>query len=153
MEPLKVPFLIPIEYPKPDFKISTKNGKQFIWDGIRKKMLVLTPEEWVRQNFIRFLTRVMHYPASLLALEKEIRLASRKKRCDIIVYKKAVPWMIVECKETRVPLNQKTLEQIINYNMSLQVPYLVLTNGETTYAVQRDSTSWNYIRTLPPWKE
>ncbi len=152
MDPFDKPFPLAIAYPEPDFKITIKNGKQMIWDQIRKKMLVLTPEEWVRQNFIRYLIQVMQYPASLLALEKEIRLASRKKRCDIVVYKEAAPWMIVECKEVRVQLNQRTLEQILNYNMALQVPYLVLTNGTQTYAVKREPASWHYLTALPPWK-
>lgn len=146
------PILIPVDFPEPDFRISDVSGKQMIWDAIRKKNLVLTPEEWVRQNFIQYLTQVLKYPPSLMAIEKEIHLGTVKKRCDIVVYKEARPWMIVECKEPNVPLNEKVLTQIINYNMVLKVSYLVLTNGLQTYAVHSKDTAWDYQKLLPEWQ-
>lgn len=145
------PLLIPIAYPEPDFQISSEQGKQMIWDTIRKKRLVLTPEEWVRQNFIQYLTKVLKYPASLMAIEKGIQLTALKKRCDIVVYKKARPWMIVECKEPQIQINEKVLRQILTYNIALQVPYLVLTNGPHTFAVHIMGRHWEYLKLLPEW--
>ena len=91
--------MLMINYPEPSFRVKTEKGKECIFDPHRRKWLILTPEEWVRQNFIQYLIQVMNYPASLIALEKEIWLGEMKKRFDILVYNKDhQPWMIVECK-------------------------------------------------------
>lgn len=151
MSSQQIPYLIPISYPDPDFKIQTVEGRPVILDKIRKKNIILTPEEWVRQNFIRYLIEIKKYPASLMAIEKEIKLNERKKRCDIVVYKNALPWMVVECKEPEIIIDQKVLEQILSYNMSLKVPYLVLTNGKYTYGIQSNGDSWSYLTELPDY--
>ena len=142
---------IPVAYPEPDFKIRTSGGKQEIWDRVRKKFTALTPEEWVRQNFLGYLIRVMGYPASLMAVEKEIRLGELRKRCDIVVYRKSIPWLIVECKEPSVPVSESVLRQILAYNMSLDVPYLVLTNGNQTCGVERNETGPAFLTGLPAY--
>ncbi|MCZ2223765.1 MAG: type I restriction enzyme HsdR N-terminal domain-containing protein [Chitinophagales bacterium] len=128
--------MISINYPKYNFKIKEKEEKEFIYDEIRKRWVRLTPEEWVRQNFIQYLIQQKHYPASLIAVEKEIKLADVKKRCDIIIYKNAVPYLIVECKEMNVTLNDKTIQQILTYNQTLDVEILIITNGNTTFAFE-----------------
>lgn len=128
--------MLHIQYPPPAFKIKKELDKEWIWDDIRKKWVRLTPEEWVRQNFVQYLIQVKNYPASLMAIEKEIRLGEISKRCDIVVYQKEAPYLIVECKEMGVPINQKTAEQIFRYNISLKATILVLTNGNDTLAVQ-----------------
>jgi hypothetical protein len=143
------PVPLSIAYPEPDFRIRTEQGRQVIWDQVRKKYVALTVEEWVRQNFLRYLTGVMGYPPLLMSVEKEIRLGELKKRCDIVVYRNSRPWMIVECKAPGTPLSGKALLQLLGYNMSLQVSYLVLTNGERTYAVQCLQTGGRYIERLP----
>ncbi|HLR38116.1 MAG TPA: type I restriction enzyme HsdR N-terminal domain-containing protein [Chitinophagaceae bacterium] len=145
--------LIPlsIHYPEPHFRISKSGEKQCIWDSIRKKNLVLTPEEWVRQNFIQHLIQILAYPASLLSIEKEIKVGKRRKRCDIVVYKEAKPWMIIECKEPDVHIDKKVLNQILNYNMTLQVPYLILTNGPETFGIKRSDNQWHFIDKMPSW--
>lgn len=143
--------VIPIAYPEPDFKTRVLEGKQMIWDQVRKKFVVLTPEEWVRQNFLSYLIRVMGYPGSLMAVEKEIRLGSLKKRCDIVLYDNAMPWMIVECKEPGIPLTEPALRQILAYNMTLRVRYLILTNGNHTYGMQLGVASQGFISALPPY--
>jgi len=147
----KSPILIPVNYPDPDFKVTRVRGKQIIRDVIRKKDIILTPEEWVRQNFIQYLIQVLKYPASLFSIEKEIRLPALTKRCDIVVYRDAKPWMIIECKEPKVIINQKVLQQILTYNMALQTPFLVLTNGPRTYAIERAGSTWQYLSALPKW--
>jgi hypothetical protein len=145
------PSLVSVQYPVPDFNIRTVGDRKMIWDGIRKKFIPLTSEEWVRQNFLQYLIRVKNYPGSLMAIEKEIHLGERKKRCDIVVYQASVPWMIVECKEPHVVIDQKTMKQILAYNMAIPAPYLVLTNGDVTYGIHRTGLSWDYITDLPEY--
>jgi hypothetical protein len=127
--------MIKIEYPPYQPKIKVENEKEFIFDEFRKRWVLLTPEEWVRQNFLQYLTQTKKYPASLIAVEKEIKLGELKKRFDIVVYDADTkPWMIVECKEMNVPLDKTVLDQVLRYNMSLKVPYLVITNGSHCHA-------------------
>lgn len=134
--------MIKIVYPQPAFKIKMQDDKESIFDSIRKKWVLLTPEEWVRQNFIAYLVIEKKYPNSLFAIEKEIQLGELKRRCDIVVYKNNLPWMIVECKEMNVTVNEKTIEQILNYNQALQVNYLIVTNGTSTYGFDCATKKW-----------
>ena len=111
---------------------------------------MLTPEEWVRQNFLQYLTQTKKYPASLIAVEKEIKLGELKKRFDIVVYdKNSKPWMIVECKEMNVSLDKSVLDQILRYNISLDVPYLVITNGSYCMALKLNENLMQGIGVLP----
>jgi hypothetical protein len=121
--------MIRIDYPQNNFRFKEEAGKEFIFDEVRKQWIKLTPEEWVRQNFLQYLIQIKKYPASLIAVEKEIALGELRKRCDIIIYKNEKPWMIIECKEMNVELNDKVVDQILNYNQSLNVHYLIITNG------------------------
>jgi hypothetical protein len=122
--------MIKIDYPPYKPRIKNEKDKEFIFDEIRKRWVTLTPEEWVRQNFLQYLTIAKKYPASLIAVEKEIAMGDLKKRFDIVVYaKNTQPRMIVECKEMNVELNSKVLDQALRYNSALQVPYLIITNG------------------------
>lgn len=101
-----------------------------IFDEIRKKWLVLTPEEWVRQHVVRYLTEEKKYPSTLIELEKQIELNGLTKRCDVIVNNRfGKPVMIIECKASSVVITQDTFDQAIRYNMTLKVPFLFLTNG------------------------
>jgi predicted type IV restriction endonuclease len=110
---------------------------------------MLTPEEWVRQNFLQFLVHEMKYPASLIAVEREISLGEMKKRFDIVVFKDAKAWMIIECKEMQVPIDEAVITQILNYNISLQVNYLVITNGKQTYGLSINGRSHEWLKQLP----
>ena len=143
--------MIEIAYPAHPYKIREEGGREMIFDEIRKQWLVLTPEEWVRQNFIQYLLQQKRYPASLLAIEKEIRVGDLRKRCDVVVFKNAVPWMIVECKEMKVPLSQATISQVLNYNTRLQVAYLVITNGKSTYAVRINGGKAEWVGEIPEY--
>lgn len=140
-----------VSYPSPDFKIRVIKDKQVIWDDIRKKYVKLTPEEWVRQNFLQYLIQHAHYPSTLMAIEKEIKLGELKKRCDIVVYKNSLPWMIIECKEPGTNISEKTLQQILGYNWTLQVAYLVLTNGDYTYGMKCDIHGGQFITSFPDY--
>lgn len=139
-----------IEYPPYQPKIKKEQEKEFIFDEVRKRWVVLTPEEWVRQNFLQYLVQVKQYPASLIAVEKEIKLGELKKRFDIVVYdRNSKPWMIVECKEMSVSLDKKVLDQVLRYNMTLNVPYLVITNGSYCMALLLKDNAMAEIDSLP----
>jgi hypothetical protein len=140
-----------ISFPNHSFKIKEERNKEWIFDDGRKKWVRLTPEEWVRQNFFQYLVQVKKFPSSLIAIEKEIQLGELKKRCDLIVYHKEKPWMIIECKEMNVPLAQNVLEQIIRYNMGIPVEYLVISNGRFSYGWQRVNNEFMSLDDLPMW--
>ena len=144
--------MVVIDFPEPNLQLKKENDKEWIFDGIRKKWLRLTPEEWVRQNFVKYLLEIKQYPASLLAIEKGIQLGELKKRCDVVVYRNEQPWMIIECKEQGVPLTETTLMQAIRYNLANDCSYLVITNGSATIAWQIDNGKAEEIGALPDWQ-
>lgn len=144
--------MIAVQFPTPNFKLQKQDGKEMIFDAWRRKYVVLTPEEWVRQNFMAYLTQTLKYPSALIGLEKEILLGTLRKRCDIVVYNRDMqPWMIVECKEMNVPLGQVTLEQVNRYQMVLSSSYLVITNGTNTFCCygNPESCRWEFVAALP----
>lgn len=141
--------MITIIYPKHEFRFKKEDDKEFIFDEVRKQWLRQTPEEWVRQNFLQYLILSKKYPATLIAIEKEIKLNDLKKRCDIVVYKNDKPWMIVECKEMNVALNENTIEQILRYNMVMKVDYLIITNGTNIHAWNIADGKANEIDSIP----
>lgn len=141
--------MIKINYPKFNFRIKVEENKEIIFDEVRKLWVRLTPEEWVRQNMIQFFLQELKYPASLYSIEKEIKLGSLRKRCDIIIYKDSLPWMIIECKEPNVPINQSTLQQILRYHLALPVPYLCLSNGTEVYLFEKTNNTFKEIIEFP----
>lgn len=146
--------MISISFPPPNFRIVARQGQDMIFDPFRKKYVVLTPEEWVRQNFLNYLVNSLDYPGALLSIEKEMHLGELRKRCDIVVYsREAEPWMIVECKEMGVPLGMPVLEQIVRYHMALPVPFLVITNGTNTWCCKLNTQAgnWEFVETLPDY--
>lgn len=143
--------MINISFPHHDFKIKTEKNKEWIFDGFRKQWMVLTPEEWVRQNFLNYLVSIKKYPASLIAIEKEIVSGDVKKRFDIVVYKDAKPWMMVECKEMEVQLSEAVVKQILTYNISLSVTYLVITNGRSTFGLYINGSDFTWLDELPSY--
>jgi hypothetical protein len=142
--------LLSITYSTPQFKTKNVAGVTQIWDSWRKKWIVLTPEEWVRQNFIAYLTQVLQYPSGSIAVEKQIPLLERNKRFDIVVYKNGQPWLLVECKAPEIPLTPQVLEQALTYNVHLQVPFIVITNGEHTAGWQLTPTV-RVLTTMPAY--
>jgi hypothetical protein len=142
--------MIQINYPEPDFRIREENNVSHIFDELRKTWLVLTPEEWVRQNFIRYLTKIKHYPATLIAIEKQLKLGELVKRFDLLIYNSNhQPWMMVECKAMEVRLDQKVLEQILRYNISVPVKYLIITNGVHCIGIKREGGTPEWLDVLP----
>jgi hypothetical protein len=145
--------MIKIEFPKEQPKTRQRSGVNEIFDTIRKKWLVLTPEEWVRQNVLQFLLLKKNYPASLIAIEKEIRLGELKKRCDIVVYNRnSEPWMIIECKEMNVSLSQKTVDQILRYHITLPAKFLIISNGSYCFGFEKKEGQFMQINTFPDFE-
>ncbi len=146
--------MIKIEFPKQQIKIEQRDGVNEIFDIIRKKWLILSPEEWVRQNILDYLLVSKNYPASLIAVEKEIKLGELKKRCDIVVYnRKAHPWMIIECKEMNVSLSQKTMEQILRYHITLPAKYLIISNGIYSFGFVKKDGKFMEINNFPDFEK
>jgi hypothetical protein len=141
--------LIAIQYPNRKPTVRQQNGKEEVFCLSRKRWVVLTPEEWVRQHFLLYLTEVLHYPLSNMAVEKQIRVGALNKRVDILVYRSAVPFMIVECKEMNVSLSQEVLDQALRYNIPLRADYVIITNGQYTAGFHRTETSFQYIDAIP----
>ena len=140
-----------IAFPPYDYNIQLREGKEYIFDTVRKKWVRLTPEEWVRQNMIQYLLQVKKYPAALLAIEKEIQLGELRKRCDIVVYREAQPWMIIECKEMGVPLSEDVLMQLVRYNMAFSCTYLIITNGSYTWGWKVENGGVEELMEMPGW--
>jgi hypothetical protein len=144
--------MIKIEYPQHPFRIKNSNNQELIFDELRKSWLRLTPEEWVRQNFIQYLVQVMKYPSSLIAVEKEIQLGELKKRFDILVYDPGLqPWMMIECKEMNVEINEKVLHQLLRYNIAVPVRYMVITNGSYCVGYEKLNDKLGLLEYLPPF--
>lgn len=123
--------LIPaLKYPTYAVRVKNGGGGTMIFDNIRKKWLILTPEEWVRQHVLNYLVTEKKYPASTISIEKEIQLNDTKKRFDIVVYNtnKQI-LLIVECKAPYVELNAEVVEQVQRYNLVVKSPLLMITNG------------------------
>jgi len=144
--------MIDINYPEPVFRMKKENGVEFVFDFIRKQWLVLTDEEWIRQNFIQYLVQTLHYPAAFIALEKEIMLGELKKRFDILIYdNNHKPWMMIECKAAGIDLNDSVLQQALRYNISIPVPFIIITNGHYTFGWQKKDDTIELIENMPAW--
>lgn len=128
-----------LNLPSFEAKIRNNNKCVEIFDPLRRKYLVLTPEEWVRQHFVHFLITEKNYPASRIANEAAIRLNSMIRRCDSVVYNHQLkPVMIMEYKEPGVPITQQVFDQVARYNSVLKVPYIIVSNGIRHYCYQID---------------
>ena len=144
--------MIKVDYPVYEFKIRKEEGIEKIFDNVRKKWLVLSPEEWVRQNILQYIMLVKLYPSSLIAVEKEIRLGELKKRCDIVIYSRtSLPWMIIECKEMNSLIDRKVLDQVLRYNITLPATYLILTNGSYCFGFERQFKTFIEINAFPDY--
>lgn len=144
--------MIQLTYPPQRPAIKSENGKELIFCIIRKRWYIITPEEWVRQNFLNYLIYVLQYPASLIAVEKQLLIGELKKRFDIVVYRDSLPFMIIECKEMNVPLSEKTVLQVLRYNSNMQAQYLVVTNGNNCAAYFNENGKFIEISELPQAK-
>ena len=134
-------------------KLRSTDGKTTVFDPIRRKWLILTPEEHVRQYIVGYLTGVLRYPASLIAVEKSIQVGARNKRFDAVVYdREHKPWMLIECKAPEIEISEKTLEQLLNYQRTMQCSYWALTNGRQTFCADAcDVEDIKWLTSFPPY--
>ncbi len=145
-----------LNFPSFNFSIKEDEKGWVIFDILRKKFLVLTPEEWVRQHVVHFLIEHRNFPKSLMHIEASIKLGKLSKRCDVIVYNKMQqPIVLVECKKTSHKLTQADFDQISRYNMALNVPYFLLTNGLEHYFFYADQQAQCYkaLPDIPLWND
>ena len=154
--------MISLNYPPYPFKLrknedaandgqAKDQAKDKIFDPFRKKWVQLTPEEWVRQNILQYLVQIVHYPASLIAVEKSIQLGELTKRFDILVYKQEKPWMIIECKEANENISDKTITQLYQYQQVLNAEFLVASNGHETVGAQIKSGKLHALQNFPEY--
>jgi hypothetical protein len=141
--------MLQINFPQHNFRIKKENNRHLIFDEVRRLWVALTPEEWVRQNFLQYLIRVKNYSPSLISVEKMIKVGEMKKRYDIVVYKNNLPWMIIECKKNNVTINTAVIEQVIRYNMALSINYFVVTNGNQSFAYEVSDNTFKELSDLP----
>jgi type I site-specific restriction endonuclease len=147
--------MITLNLPKANIVLSRKEGQVFVHCLIRKKSILLTPEEWVRQHIIYFLSVEKKYPLSLMKLEMNLKLNGLLRRPDVVVYNShGHPVVIVECKASNVKINQQTFEQIAQYNIKLQVPDLMVSNGINHYycKVNFESKQTTFIKEIPKYE-
>jgi hypothetical protein len=145
-----------LNFPEFHFRFSHENGKEKIFDVVRKKYISLTPEEWVRQNMIAFLVNIKLVPSSLIGVEKQLLLNGLIKRFDIAVFNRSgLPVLLVECKAPSISITEKTFDQAARYNMQLKVNYFVITNGIDHYCCRIDyvNSSYVFIEEIPMFSE
>jgi hypothetical protein len=145
-------FMQKLNLPACNFRIKKDKEVMHIFDIIRKKYIVLTPEEWVRQHFLHFLIEKKQYPKSLIAVEKEIKVNTLKKRFDILIFNaQGEHNIIVECKSPKVKITQDAFDQIARYNLQLKAKYLIVTNGlEHFYCIMDDENkSYVFLEDIP----
>ena len=135
-------------------KTKLVDGTTQVFDQVRKKYLVLTPEEWVRQHFIHYLNQEKNYPLGLMGVEQMVKYNGMQTRADIVLYTtEGKPNMIVECKAPNVKITQDAFNQIAKYNFKLQVPFLVVTNGMKHYCcrMEYDSNEIKFLEEIPTY--
>ncbi|MBE0640138.1 MAG: type I restriction enzyme HsdR N-terminal domain-containing protein [Bacteroidales bacterium] len=145
-----------LNLPAYQYKIRQNDGKQEIFDPIRRKYIALTPEEWVRQHFIHYLHIVKAVPLTLITVEQELVYNSMKRRSDIVVYSnKGVPALMVECKAASVEITQKVFDQVARYNLTMKVPFLVVTNGlrHICCKIDFEKSSYSFLEEIPDYRQ
>ena len=145
-----------LNFPKFKYRLKSKENKVSIFDVIRKKFIILQPEEWVRQHCIHYLINTKKYPKSLINVEKELVVNGLKKRYDIVIFNSdGSIHLIVECKSPSIDISQSTFDQIARYNLALNASYLMVTNGLNHYYCQMDyeHQSYNFLRDIPSYKQ
>ena len=134
-----------LNFPPYSFRIKNSQNRQYIFDGIRKKFVVLQPEEWVRQHVLRYLVFTKNYPKSLINVEKQLLVNELKKRYDVVVYNPDCSiFLLIECKAPEVNITQATFDQIARYNYQLEAQHLMVTNGLDHYYCEMDHVNEKY---------
>ena len=143
-----------LNFPTYSFRLKNSENITHIFDVIRKKFVVLQPEEWVRQHCVQYLIQEKNYPISLINVEKVVLINDLKKRYDIVVFNPdGSLYIVVECKAPKIKISQTTFDQIARYNLTLKAPYLMVTNGLNHYfcTMNHDAESFEFLETLPTY--
>lgn len=144
-----------LNFPVYSFRFKNSENKVAIFDEIRKKFILLTPEEWVRQHTVQFLLQDKKFPKSYINVEKLIKINDLSKRYDVVVFQpNGAIFLLIECKAPEVPISQNTFDQIARYNLVLKAKYLMVTNGLNHYFCQMDfeNEKYNFLKEIPEYK-
>ncbi|CAM4337204.1 type I restriction enzyme HsdR N-terminal domain-containing protein [Zobellia nedashkovskayae] len=144
--------MVPLNFPEYKFRLKSSENNVRIFDSIRKKFVVLQPEEWVRQHVVNYLLEEKSYPKSLVNVEKQLVINNIKKRYDIVVFNSdGSIHILVECKAPQINIDQTTFDQIARYNLELKADYLMVTNGLDHFYCKMDFTSekYTFLRDIP----
>lgn len=147
--------MIKLNLPEFQFRFKNSANKTYIFDEIRKKFVLVTPEEWVRQNFIQFLIQVKNYPPSLMAVEKKVDINNQPQRFDLLVYsRKGKPWLMAEFKSPEIKISQQAFDQVVRYNMALKADFVLVSNGLQHYFCQMnyEKNNYTYLKEVPDFK-
>lgn len=145
-----------LNLPSFNFNIKKSDGQSAIFDIIRKKYIVLTPEEWVRQHFIHYLINQLGFSKPLISVERGLKYNSLQKRSDILVFSRdGSPLILVECKAITIRLNQRVMDQAVMYNRTVAAKYIILTNGmeHSCMKVSHSEGKVDYLNSLPTFAE
>ncbi|MBD3863745.1 type I restriction enzyme HsdR N-terminal domain-containing protein [Olleya marilimosa] len=145
-----------LNFPKFVFRFKNNENKVSIFDVIRKRFMVLQPEEWVRQHCVHYLIEVKKYPISLINVEKELKVNDLKKRYDIVIFNtNGSIHLIVECKAPKIEIKQNTFDQIARYNLALNATYLMVTNGLNHYYCSMDfkAEQYHFLKDIPEYQK
>ena len=143
-----------LNFPNYNFRFKNNENKVSIFDEIRKKFIILTPEEWVRQHVVQFLMVEKKYPKSLINVEKVLKINDLRKRYDVVVFNPdGSIFILVECKAPEIKISQNTFDQIARYNLTLKATYLMVTNGLNHYFCQMDfeNEKYHFLQDLPEY--
>ena len=144
-----------LQFPSYSFRFKNSENKVAIFDEIRKKFIIITPEEWVRQHVVQFLLQDKKFPKSLINVEKLLKINDLNKRYDVVVYNSdGSIFILVECKAPEIKISQHTFDQIARYNMTLNAEYLMVTNGLNHYFCKMDyeSEKYEFLPELPEYQ-
>lgn len=147
--------MVKLDLPGFDYQVSKAEGKIWIFDIIRKKRVVLTPEEWVRQHIVHFFINQLNYPKSLIKIESGLSYNQLQKRSDVVVYDRTgSPWLLMECKSPGLQLNQSVVMQAAVYNQNIRAKYIAVSNGmkHACYEVKGDVTETELLKNFPEYK-
>ena len=149
---LYVCYMQKLNFPDYEFRFKNSENKTSIFDEIRKKFIILTPEEWVRQNVVHYLITEKKYPKSLINVEKTLKINDLTKRYDIVIFNSdGTINVLIECKSTKIEITQTVFDQIARYNMTLKANYLMVTNGLNHYICKIDfeNEKYSFLESLP----
>jgi hypothetical protein len=143
-----------LNLPVHEQRIKTEDGRRFVFCQVRKKYLVLTPEEWVRQNLVSYLNQDLSYPLSLMKIEREVKGGNRLKRADLIICNSnGEPQMLIECKAPTEKLSKKTFFQVGRYNRELNAPLLMISNGLQHFCCKLIENEFQFLEAIPLYKK